>query len=106
LFVLASIGVSAYLAWPHANKWYQTQLYRREAKQWYAQAATWSEPPTKLKYTENPDDAPGGKFERSYGKSGSTTFTGFRSFGGHFVERSHRGCIGSGSASRTRRRRA
>ena len=87
LFVIASVAISAYLAWPRATKWYATYEYRRDAKQWYAQAATWSEPPTKLKYTENPEDAPSGKFVRSYGRSGATTYTGFRSFGGHPVER-------------------
>jgi hypothetical protein len=84
-----ALGVlaGAYFSWTPVNNFFERRAYRREAQRWYTAALTWSEPPTKLKYTENPADAPNGKFDRSYGRSGATTYTGYRAFGSGFVER-------------------
>jgi len=69
------------------SQWYYLWSYRREAARWYANALTWSEPPTKLKYTENPADAPATGFMRAYSTSGSGKRIGFATFGQSPVER-------------------
>lgn len=66
---------------------YERWSQRREIAAWYAAAQAWSEPSTKLKYTEDPADAPNGKFDRSYGRTGGTAFTGFKAFGETPMER-------------------
>jgi len=86
--VLIAVIAGVWFAKVRADRWYYLRNYRRDAETWYAMSLNWREPPTTLKYTENPADAPaGGKFPRSYGKPGSATSTGFQSFGGSFVER-------------------
>jgi hypothetical protein len=84
--ILVVVALSVLTTWRHAKQWYHQWVYRREAARWYAQAANWVELPTKLKYTENPIDAPRGKFLRSYSVAGSPNI-GFKSFGGSSVER-------------------
>lgn len=89
LLALLLIGVIAggYFAKSRVEHAYYMWNYRREAARWYAASLTWREPPTKLKYTENPADARNGTFDHAYRKQGSTTRTGYQSFGGAFVER-------------------
>jgi hypothetical protein len=92
-WIIAALVIAAllcgYFIRRQVSQWYYLWSYRREAARWYANALTWSEPPTKLKYTENPADAdwPNGKFMRSYGTSGGSTLIGFKSFGGASAER-------------------
>jgi hypothetical protein len=90
-FVIASIVLAAilggWLAPRQIREVYYLGNYRREAKRWYTAALIWTEPPTKLKYTENPADSPNGSFPRLYMPQGSIKMTGFKSFGGGFVER-------------------
>jgi hypothetical protein len=89
LLALLLIGVIAggYFAKPRVEYAYYMWNYRRDAARWYAASLTWVEPPTMLKYTENPADGRNGTFDRAYRKQGSTTRTGYQSFGGAFVER-------------------
>jgi hypothetical protein len=81
------IGLGLVLSWRRLSDVYELWCYRREARTWYELGATWVEPPTRLKYTENPADAPDGHFVRSYGRSSAGPFTGFASFGGGKVDR-------------------
>ncbi len=91
VIVPAVIGVAVIVAgWMTSSRvaaWYELWSYRHEAARWYAAACNFSEPPTKLKYTENPADAPRGGFVHSYSVSGSNVTTGAASYGGSTVER-------------------
>jgi hypothetical protein len=82
--ILLAVALSALVTWRHARQWYYQWAYRREAARWYAQAANWVEPPTKLKYTENPSDF-AGKSPRFYSVRSSPKIA-FMSFGGSPVE--------------------
>lgn len=79
--VIVSLAVG-FLVRQRVKSWYDLWVYRQEAARWYASALNWSEPPTKLKYTENPADAPGSKFLRFYNNGGTTRLIGFKTFGG------------------------
>jgi hypothetical protein len=86
--VVLALATALWLCWPQIDRVYQTWLYHRELRAWYQLTQTWQEPPTKLKYTENPADAgPSGKFERSYGTTAAGPFTGYMAYGGGTVDR-------------------
>jgi hypothetical protein len=87
IVIVAAVLVAGWMTWSRVAAWYELWSYRREAARWYAAACNWSEPPRKLKYTENPADAQGGKFVHSYRVSGSNVTTGSESYGGSPVER-------------------
>jgi len=86
VIIIAAI-FAGWMTWSRVAEWYELWSYRRDAARWYAAACNFSEPPTKLKYTENPADAPGGKFFHAYGHRDSIVDTGYQRFGGSLAER-------------------
>jgi hypothetical protein len=96
VFLLLGLVGGGYFAWQPARNWYAHWQYQRQAMRWYNAALNWSEPSTKLKYSENPADfnAPGAGTTTLYDEDGNavsvpmyTGTTKSKHFGGSFVER-------------------
>jgi hypothetical protein len=88
LIVIPLLAASLWYGYGRLSLAYERWKNEREIRTWYAAAQIWSEPSTKLKYTENPADAKNGKFLRSYTRSGSTQpATGYKAFGQTPMER-------------------
>ena len=84
---LLCLAVAAWITVPKIHRYIDHRLYVRHNHRWYAAAATWSQPPDTLKYTENPADAPPGGFVLRYQYPNTRAPVGFQGFGGSPVEK-------------------
>jgi len=86
-WVCAAIIAAAWIAhetlWPRWRHWQREHERSLGEQQWYRSVAQHVDPPTKLKYSEDPADAPPGGFTDSYCTDDSAAQSqGFVCFGG------------------------
>jgi hypothetical protein len=86
LGVIVALLAAHETLWPMARAWERRRQRSLADRQWYAAVRQHVDPPTKLKYTENPADAPPGGFAESYPVDGHENQIGYAKFGGTRVD--------------------